>query len=226
MEAQNIFQMRWSLYQHGCDSSPECKALLPISCAEWLIAWSHHSPMFSHRSCFVPLSAPKDYLVIIYWHYYDGCETCMQLIWMDVIIWCHEVTWYTVSRNMKPENIYWIRCSYTPTLSDLIYMYGDQMIEKQMKIQLLMPWNSARLIEFDRCWCSTLKFNIASLLCHFVLTTIFTNPRSLSWYNTYFRVCSCIMCKTWSSGLSNVQTHCVSSNTLNRCFTSHGAAVL
>ena len=226
MEAQSIFQRRWSLYQHGCDSYPECKALLPISCAEWLIAWSHHSPMFSHRSCFVPLSAPKDFLIIIYWRYYDGCETSMQLIWMDVIIWCHEVTWYTVSRNMKPEKHILDEVQlHTHVIRSHIYVRRPND-RKQMEIQLLMPWNSARLIEFDRSWCSTLKFNIASLLCHFVLTTIFTNPRSLSWYNTYFRVCSCIMCKTRSSGLSNVQTHCVSSNTLNRCFTSHGAVVL
>ena len=103
MKSQNIYQRRWSLYQHGCHSHLECKALLPISCAEWLITWSYYFQLFSHHSCFVLLSTPKDYLIIIYWHYYHGCETSMQLIWMDVIIWCHDSTWYTVSRNMKPE---------------------------------------------------------------------------------------------------------------------------
>ena len=64
------------------------------------------------------------------------------------------------------KNIYWTMCSCTPTLPDLIYIYGDQ--KKQMKIQLSKPWNSPHLIEFDRSWCTTLKFNIASMLCHFV----------------------------------------------------------
>ena len=60
------------------------------------------------------------------------------------------------------KNIYRTRCSYTPTLPDLIYVRRSN--DKKMKIQLLMPWNSPRLIEFDRSWCITQKFNITSML--------------------------------------------------------------